>query len=354
MAGLESIALAVAQLERASAREDTVSRGAVSPQDDAIEGPSHLSSFESQPPTLPSRSAFMPASRIVSTDFSQFASPHGFTFHAPVLPTPQPQNSASEGGRTPDASSPTELSESSLAVAQSAMDNLMSVMGLAERSTSSLIKSPTDPIEKVLLNDVLLGRGGETNHHSGNVFYRHLVKACQPAYISAKRRNKPRIAESIVYTVRQLGGRFIKKGTGDNVWVDVGNTKAREKTSQALREGAPDLRNGSPIKGAEEKTEEGCGPGLVLVETAQPELNSPTKKRRTSLDALARAAASTTPGMDNNCDLLLMTRSPDSSMNITASVSGDEESSKQSKRSNSSLGPRIKLLKRRLENDNGL
>lgn len=34
-----------------------------------------------------------------------------------------------------------------------------------------------------------------------------------------------------------------------NVWRDVGNTKAREKTSQALREGAPDLR-GSPQKPA--------------------------------------------------------------------------------------------------------
>jgi hypothetical protein len=94
-----------------------------------------------------------------------------------------------------------------------------------------------------LENDVMCGRGGETNHHSGNMRYRQLVKVCQPAYIAAKRRDKPKIAEKIVRAVRKLGGRFIKRDLANN-WRDVGNRKAREKTSQALREGAPELRNG--------------------------------------------------------------------------------------------------------------
>jgi hypothetical protein len=100
-------------------------------------------------------------------------------------------------------------------------------------------------------NDVLCGRGGETNHHPGNVQYRSLVKAYQKLYLLAKRRDKPKIAQCIVVSVRGAGGRFLKRikksalipATEEGpAWVDVGNTKAREKTSQALREGAPDLR----------------------------------------------------------------------------------------------------------------
>lgn len=90
----------------------------------------------------------------------------------------------------------------------------------------------------------MCGRGGETNHHAGNIRYRQLVKICQPAYIAAKRREKPKIAQRIVRAVRLLGGRFLKKVPEDNCWTDVGNVKAREKTSQALREGAPELRTG--------------------------------------------------------------------------------------------------------------
>ena len=100
-------------------------------------------------------------------------------------------------------------------------------------------------------NDVLCGRGGETNHHPGNVQYRSLVKAYQKLYLLAKRRDKPKIAQCIVVSVRGAGGRFLRRikksalipATEEGpAWVDVGNTKAREKTSQALREGAPDLR----------------------------------------------------------------------------------------------------------------
>lgn len=108
--------------------------------------------------------------------------------------------------------------------------------------------APTDEITRVLDCDVLCGRGGETNHHSGNVKYRSLVKKYQPLYIMSKRRDKPQIASKIVRLVRHTGGRFLRKDKS-NIWRDVGNTKAREKTSQALREGAPDLR-GTPAKGA--------------------------------------------------------------------------------------------------------
>ena len=104
------------------------------------------------------------------------------------------------------------------------------------------VPKPDEIIFQVQRYDVLLGRGGETNHHVGNIQYRQLVKACQPAYLAAKRRDKPRIAVAIVQVVRAHSGRFLKKHPHDSTWVDVGNIRAREKTSQALREGAPELR----------------------------------------------------------------------------------------------------------------
>mmetsp|Transcript_16867 Transcript_16867/g.24408 ORF Transcript_16867/g.24408 Transcript_16867/m.24408 type:complete len:188 (-) Transcript_16867:172-735(-) len=101
--------------------------------------------------------------------------------------------------------------------------------------------SPDEKITKIQINDVLSGRGGETNHFSGNVQYRSLVKQYQLVYLKAKRRDKPRIARLIVNIVRHRNGRFLKKDMTSNTWKDIGNTKAREKVSQALREGAPEL-----------------------------------------------------------------------------------------------------------------
>mmetsp|Transcript_4185 Transcript_4185/g.6010 ORF Transcript_4185/g.6010 Transcript_4185/m.6010 type:complete len:356 (+) Transcript_4185:103-1170(+) len=98
-------------------------------------------------------------------------------------------------------------------------------------------------IAAVQPDDVLCGRGGETNHHPGNVQYRGLVKKYQRLYLKAKRRDKPKIARLIVDTVRRRSGRFLKKDPVAGVWKDVGNNKAREKTSQALREGAPEIRD---------------------------------------------------------------------------------------------------------------
>lgn len=122
-------------------------------------------------------------------------------------------------------------------------DNLELYFGLMDQvkalaeGTAAPLPKPEDPVPRVQVNDVLLGRGGETNHHVGNIEYRRLVKASQPAYLAAKRRDKPRIAASIVQVVRARSGKFLKKMPGDNNWHDVGNNRAREKTSQALREG---------------------------------------------------------------------------------------------------------------------
>lgn len=94
-------------------------------------------------------------------------------------------------------------------------------------------------------NDVLCGRGGLTNHHPGNVVFRRLVRLKQEEYLKATKREKAGVAKEIVEIIRNLApsGRFLKKDPHmPGVWIEIGDRKAREKTSQALREGAPELR----------------------------------------------------------------------------------------------------------------
>lgn len=93
-------------------------------------------------------------------------------------------------------------------------------------------------VSKPSANDVLMGRGGATNNHEGNKMYRQLVQDHQDEYLKAIKRDKKGIAKSIVAIVRGRGGGFLKKADdGRSGWVDVGDKKAWEKTSQALREG---------------------------------------------------------------------------------------------------------------------
>ncbi len=100
-------------------------------------------------------------------------------------------------------------------------------------SHASVLESATLMTE----NDVLCGRGGGTNSQMGNRRYRALVRDFQPTYLMAKRREKPRMARSVVLIVRHRGGRFLRRDDADGRLYEVGDEKAEAKTSQALREG---------------------------------------------------------------------------------------------------------------------
>ena len=91
---------------------------------------------------------------------------------------------------------------------------------------------------------VLSGRGGATNSHLGNREFRLLVKQYQNSYLKAKKRDKPQVAAIVVEKIRKKGGRFLRRYAtkGELFWVDIGDVRAREKTCQALREGAPEIR----------------------------------------------------------------------------------------------------------------
>ena len=61
-------------------------------------------------------------------------------------------------------------------------------------------------------------------------------------YLGCTRLEKPLVALRIVKEIRQARGRFLKFDKKTGLWNDVGDKKAREKTSQALREQAPEIR----------------------------------------------------------------------------------------------------------------
>lgn len=71
-----------------------------------------------------------------------------------------------------------------------------------------------------------------------------LVAANKQLYITLPKRQKMLLSRSIVNAVRSQNppGRFLQKDSKTKLWSDVGDQRAQEKTSQALREGAPDIR----------------------------------------------------------------------------------------------------------------
>lgn len=97
------------------------------------------------------------------------------------------------------------------------------------------------PMENIMnpgMNDCLMGRGGGTNHHPGNKRYRAITEAKKPKYLASKRLDKPLVAMEVIKEWRSMNpmGRFLKQNQETKFWYDVGDRKAREKTSQALRE----------------------------------------------------------------------------------------------------------------------
>lgn len=370
MAGLESIALAVLHLERAASNENLAAPATAS-QDIgdigvvSVVGASQVSSIT----VLPKRTGFS-GPRLVSTDYSMVAdTPLNL---APSLLGVGMQPAREDSTRTMVSTTefvgralpPLSLQASFLTVPATSLETAME-MDLLDANTKETppAPKPTDVISFVLKNDVLCGRGGETNHHAGNIQYRQLVKACQPSYIAAKRRDKPKIAERIVRIVRKLGGRFLKKIPDTNTWKDVGNTKAREKTSQALREGAPELRHDKRLSLSASAHIPSFGaaikPRLTVPRGVQAALVGdmdsllrppPSKKLKTiSLAQLANVAAE---GMTSKLSPSVRYAGalPLSPGGFTATISADdEEDSKSDETKSSSRGPRLKLLKRRLE-----
>jgi len=136
------------------------------------------------------------------------------------------------------------------------------------------IKEPHD-------NDVMYGRGGGTNHHPGNKRYRKMVEERKVKYVNSKRLDKPLVALEIIREWRGQWppGRFLKHNYKTGLWDDVGDKKAREKTSQALREKAPQIRK----QQEEEKNGEDTGDKTTRFAKGTKEENKKGKLKKAIL-----------------------------------------------------------------------
>ena len=119
---------------------------------------------------------------------------------------------------------------------------------LAEKSnTDRCVRVGNLDVSKLILkpheHDVLCGRGNFANYHEGNSRFRELVKNYKIDYVSCAKSKKKGFSQLIYDKTRGLDppGRFLKYEAHLNIWKDIGEKRALEKTRQALREGAPDL-----------------------------------------------------------------------------------------------------------------
>jgi hypothetical protein len=121
-------------------------------------------------------------------------------------------------------------------------------------SPQSLAVEVAGPIEPTEM-DVLLGRGGYTEHHPGNKCYLKVKAAMQPRYFASEKTEKTRISQELVNRVHSWGGRFLQHDKETATWYEVANDTARGKASQAMREMyKPEAREAKRIKCAFEKT----------------------------------------------------------------------------------------------------
>ncbi|KAL7534378.1 hypothetical protein ACHAXR_008200 [Thalassiosira sp. AJA248-18] len=90
--------------------------------------------------------------------------------------------------------------------------------------------------------DVINGRGQGVQHHLGNTNYRMLVSSNKGLYAKCAKTDKVKISKGIVAAVRELGGRFLELDKNSGLFLDIGDKKAWEKTSQSLREGQTRIR----------------------------------------------------------------------------------------------------------------
>ena len=104
-------------------------------------------------------------------------------------------------------------------------------------------------IREVHAHDVLSGRGGGINSHEGNVQFRKWVADRKNDYnLAANKAAKAEVAREVIAMVQQQDppGRFLQKdpsSMGNSPWwVELDDEKIMAKTSQALREGAPQIR----------------------------------------------------------------------------------------------------------------
>lgn len=112
-----------------------------------------------------------------------------------------------------------------------------------KQSAPPALPPGTDPMFSVTCKDVVMGRGSGTQNHCGNVTFRKLVYLNKELYATSSKFDKLKISKAIVAAVREFGGSFVQADEErGGLYFDIGDKRAWDKTSQALREGQAEVR----------------------------------------------------------------------------------------------------------------
>ena len=118
----------------------------------------------------------------------------------------------------------------------------------SDLNSTLLTTNPVQIVQKGISiphpHDILVGRGNGANQHPGNVYFRELVQRFKYRYIHTPSSEKKFITKHIINEIRKRNppGRFLKQNPESDLWDTLEMDKTLEKTSQALRENAPELR----------------------------------------------------------------------------------------------------------------
>ncbi|CAB9511530.1 Transcriptional regulator [Seminavis robusta] len=116
-------------------------------------------------------------------------------------------------------------------------------------------------------HDVMLGRGGESNYHAGNLTFRSFIQEHKIRYQKARKQEKPIIALEVVLAWRELSppGRFLARvdpSRADSLWEDVGDEQACKRAGRTLGEKSsnktsPKRKHSSKSSDAEQTKDKG-------------------------------------------------------------------------------------------------
>ena len=83
--------------------------------------------------------------------------------------------------------------------------------------------------------DVLLGRGRPFQSHPGNQRMLQLIGVRRPQYLERDRRGKNEIIMEVIRTVKELGGRFLRRVDYEQYWTEAEETIVYRKVGHAFR-----------------------------------------------------------------------------------------------------------------------
>mmetsp|Transcript_18190 Transcript_18190/g.50485 ORF Transcript_18190/g.50485 Transcript_18190/m.50485 type:complete len:319 (-) Transcript_18190:482-1438(-) len=114
-------------------------------------------------------------------------------------------------------------------------NNAKSKKATKRKTTQGKHGPPCDLVENITDLDIIFGRGGQSNKHSGNAWYRDVIEKNKRKHAKLDKVGKTALSKDIVCSVYARGGRFLKVDKATGQWYQASFNDARDKVAKALR-----------------------------------------------------------------------------------------------------------------------